>query len=66
MKLIHIHIHPNFNWVPHFIIQGYDSLDEEIEAGRIRKHYNKKNKEYLIFTGCKTCEHKRWASWLIE
>ncbi|CCG25221.1 hypothetical protein CORT_0H01050 [Candida orthopsilosis Co 90-125] len=59
MKLLHIHFHPGFNWTPHFIIEGYDSLDKQIELGNItRKKRLRKNTEYLSFAGCKVCEHR--------
>lgn len=60
MRLFHFHFHPRYNWIPHFMINGYkNSLDEEIEAGNIHREYHKREgTEYLIVKGCRVCEDK--------
>lgn len=59
MELFHLHIHAGLNWLPHFEINGWNSLDEQIKLGNItRKIRVKKKTEYLSFTDCKVCQQK--------
>lgn len=59
MELFHLHIHVGLNWLPHFEINGWNSLDEQMKLGNItRKIRVKKKTEYLSFTDCKVCQQK--------
>ncbi|CAK9438355.1 uncharacterized protein LODBEIA_P25790 [Lodderomyces beijingensis] len=65
MELFHLHVHLGYNWMPHFEINGMDSLEKQIEAKNIVKMKRKKNgTEYLKFKDCKTCQGKQIASCL--
>lgn len=67
MRLLHIHFHPPFKFIPHFAINGFESLQDELTNGNVTRRYwsNGNKAEYLQFKQCPVCQgNQKWFGFI--